>query len=57
MHAVYLPQLADRPIENGPWAWNTSLTRDKEPTCPEPGLSLWTGLSFLFQAQLMPFEA
>lgn len=44
-------------LENGPWAWNTSFTRDKEPTCPEPGLSLWMGLSFLFHAQLMPFEA
>ena len=34
------------PHKNGPWAWNTSLPRDKEPTQPALGLTPFEGLSF-----------
>ena len=33
-------------LMNGPWAWNTSLARDKEPTQPVLGLSPCVGISF-----------
>lgn len=40
---------------NGPWAWNTSLPRDEEPTWPGQGFPLVWEYSSLFQAQWVLF--
>lgn len=45
---VYRAQTPTQMHENRPWAWNTPLSRNEEPTQPLPGLSLCGGVSFCF---------